>query len=260
MIAVEWGAATDVGRVRRVNEDALLTEPPVFLVADGMGGYAAGDVASAIVVDEFRLAEAAGNVGPDWVLDRFRAADQRIRECGGGGTTVAGILAVEEGDDSYWLVFNLGDSRVYHRTEGVLSQISVDHSVVQELVDAGALTAERARLHPQRHVITRAVGAEDEPAPDFWLLPARVGDRLMLCSDGLCGEVEADAIRAVVLDGDQPQQVADDLLELAMSAGGRDNVTVIVVDVTAVANEQPRAETTIRRADLVSPVQPQREA
>lgn len=236
VIDVQWGAATDVGRVRRINEDSLLASPPVFLVADGMGGYAAGDVASAIVVNEFSAHDGARAVTAEWVIERFRRADSRIRSEGAGGTTVAGIAVVEEHGQPYWLVFNLGDSRVYLRAGSALSQVSVDHSVVQELLDAGEIDPSQVRKHPQRHVITRAVGAQDAPNPDFWLVPAEVGDRLLMCSDGLTTEIDPGWLKRLVFGVEQAQELADLLVAGALEAGGWDNVTAVVVDVVAVAN------------------------
>lgn len=241
VISTESGAATSIGKVRRHNEDSLLAQSPVFLVADGMGGYAAGDVASQIVVDEF-AAPSELQIDADWVVNRFRSADQRIRELGGGGTTVAGVAIAEQNGAPYWLAFNLGDSRVYLSQAGEVHQISVDHSVVQELVDAGELAAEDARSHPQRHIITKAVGAADSPDPDFWLIPAGVGDRVLLCSDGLTTEVNADEIEHLLLTIGSPQRLADLLVECALNAGGRDNVTAVVVDFRAPAGEGKAVE------------------
>ena len=232
MMQVAWGAATDSGRRRTINEDALLASMPIFLVADGMGGHAAGGTASAIVVEEFAAPEEATSVTPEWVMQAFDRAQGRIRRSAAGGTTVAGVAAVEQNGTPYWLVFNIGDSRIYHCVDGVVTQVSVDHSVVQELIDLGEVTLDRARFHPQRHVITRAVGAPDGPRADFWLLPGERGDRLMICSDGITSEIDAAAIAGLTMSLDtDPQQVAESLVELALQAGGRDNITVVVVDV-----------------------------
>lgn len=233
MIQVKWGAATDLGRVRSINEDSFLAEPPVFLVADGMGGYAAGDEASAIVVAEF-CAGTTASVTSDWVVDALDRANTKVVNTSGGGTTVAGAAAILQNGADYWMVFNIGDSRVYHLSEGEFSQISVDHSVVQELVDEGSLDPAVARLHPQRHVITRAIGAPETFQPDYWLLPARAGDRLMMCSDGITSEMDSEQIDHLTRSPGSPQQVADSLVACALRQGGRDNVTVVVVDVVAV--------------------------
>jgi protein phosphatase len=237
VITVEWGTATDRGLIRAVNEDSLLATPPVFLVADGMGGYQSGDTASAIVVEEFAIAPGVERVTPEWVMHSFDRADSRIRSGAGGGTTVAGIAVVQQDSTPYWLVFNIGDSRVYRCIAGLFTQVSVDHSVVQELVDEGKIAAEAARFHPERHIITRAVGSAEPPHPDFWLLPAEVGERLLLCSDGLTSEVDAADIAKIVMGSGTPQEAADALVAQAISAGGRDNVTTIVVDVVGVGED-----------------------
>jgi protein phosphatase len=231
MMTIAFGAATDRGLVRAMNEDSLLADPPVFLVADGMGGYQFGDTASAIIVEEFIPAEHTEHVTVEWVMQSFHRADHRIRFGAGGGATVAGMVMVEQDSRSYWLIFNIGDSRVYRFSGGGLEQISVDHSVVQELVDEGRITPADARRHPKRHIITRAVGADEAPRPDFWMVPVVAGERLMLCSDGLSSELDADAISAIVTTTAAPQEIADSLVAHALSAGGRDNVTAVVVDV-----------------------------
>ena len=237
MITLAWGAATDRGLVRAVNEDSLLADPPVFLVADGMGGYRSGDTASAIVVEEFTTAAGIERVTLEWVMNSFERADSRIRFGAGGGTTVAGMVVVQQDSNPYWLIFNIGDSRVYRCSGGVLAQLSVDHSVVQEMVDEGRIEPEAARFHPERHIITRAVGAQEAPRPDFWLIPAEAGERLLLCSDGLSNELDAEAIVDILTGPGSPLEIADSLVAQALSAGGRDNVTAVVVDVLAVGED-----------------------
>ncbi|WP_298454518.1 PP2C family serine/threonine-protein phosphatase [uncultured Cellulomonas sp.] len=229
-----WGSATDRGRVRRLNEDSLLAHSPVFVVADGMGGHDAGDVASRVTVEEFAALGGRDGVTHDDVEAAFARAAGRVREAVGAGrtagTTVAGV-AVAAGGAPYWLVFNVGDSRVYRLAGGALEQVSVDHSVVQDLVDSGRLRPADAQWHPDRHVITRAVGTGAVPEPDYWLIPAGAADRLLLCSDGLTQELDDDAIRYLLLDQPDPQAAAQILVQAAVEAGGRDNVTVVVVDV-----------------------------
>ncbi|WP_157970596.1 PP2C family protein-serine/threonine phosphatase [Nakamurella deserti] len=234
MITVAYGSATDVGRVREVNEDAVLAAFPVFVVADGMGGYEAGDIASRLTVEQF--AEGAGRDDLDrrWAEGRIAAAADAVRPTG-GGTTVTGIVATTFEGIAHWLVFNVGDSRVYRRTGGEVVQVSVDHSLVQEMVDSGMLAPDEARHHPERNIVTRAIGADDDPVPDFWLVPATVGDRFLVCSDGLTGEVEPPDLAELLCRRDPPQQVADRLVAAAVAAGGRDNITVVVVDVVDVA-------------------------
>lgn len=241
-----WGSATDTGRVRALNEDALLAYPPVFLVADGMGGHEAGDVASRLVVEEFgRLAGRAG-VTPDDVHACIQGAARRLRATVGdrtAGTTIAGVAVAAHDGGAYWLVFNVGDSRVYRIVAGRLQQISVDHSVVQELLDAGAIVPEQVGEHPERNVVTRAVGTGPDPEPDYWLIPAGPTDRLLVCSDGLTAELTDAQIAAVLVAQDDPQDAAQALVDAAVRAGGSDNVTAVVVDVAAAVPEPrpPRA-------------------
>jgi protein phosphatase len=231
LVEVSVGSATDRGHHRRVNEDSLLVLPHVYVVADGMGGHAAGDQASAILVEEMsRLA--AGAVAAADVSEVLARANVRVRALadGGAGTTVTAAIGVEHVGAPYWLVANLGDSRTYQLSEGRLEQVSVDHSVVQELLDRGVLDAAGAKRHPQRHVITRAVGTPETIEPDYWLLPVLDGDRLVLCSDGLTGEVEDGQIADILLAHPDPQQAADALVATALDGGGRDNITVVVID------------------------------
>jgi serine/threonine protein phosphatase PrpC len=232
-LQVVWGARTDRGRVRKLNEDAYLTEPPVFLVADGMGGYQSGESASAAVVDEFRAATGDGAivVSPEWITDCLGRANSKIRSGAGGGTTAVGAALVERDGRPYWLIFNIGDSRVYLSNGPDVRQISVDHSVVQELVDAGRLAPENARRHPERHIVTKAIGTPAAPRPDFWLVPRERGDRLLLCSDGVSSELDDDVIGDVLRRPEPAQHTADALTTLALRAGGRDNITCVVVDV-----------------------------
>jgi len=236
-VQTSWGSATDRGRVRRLNEDALLAQPPVFLVADGMGGHAAGDVASRVAVAEFATLAGRDAVTHDDVQDCFLRAARGVREAVGagrtGGTTVAGVVPTGSDGEPYWLVFNVGDSRVYRLADGALEQVSVDHSIVQELIDTGRLRPQDAEAHPDRHVITRAVGTGAVPNPDYWLLPAGPADRVLICSDGLTQELDDDAIRFLLMDQPDPQAAAEILVQAAVEAGGRDNVSVVVVDVGA---------------------------
>lgn len=246
-----WGVATDAGGRRAVNEDAVLAEPPVFVVADGMGGHVHGAMAADMVVAAFT--EFARTIGPNQpiqpahVLQVVRTAQDRIRtslaaaapvqvEAGAearaptAGSTVAGaVLTVHEGAP-HWLVFNIGDSRIYRYDENGLIQISVDHSVVQELLDAGVIDAWAARNHPQRNVITRAVGSRENVEPDFWMLRAGSPQRLMLCSDGLVTELPDQHLAAALGGGGGPQWVSQQLLQDAVADGARDNVSLVVVD------------------------------
>jgi protein phosphatase len=232
MIRFSHGAATDIGHVRKVNEDSYLASPPLYAVADGMGGHAAGDVASALAVDVL-AAYARFPLSVSVVLAALEEANKAIirgDQGSGMGTTVAGLALLDTAEDTRLMVFNVGDSRVYRLTEGRLDQVTVDHSEVQELVTLGAITREQARTHPRRNIVTRALGGYPELWPDHWLLPAVAGDRYLICSDGLHGELPDDALRALLASGG-PQEAAESLVRAANEAGGHDNVTAIVVDV-----------------------------
>lgn len=251
-----WGSATDCGQVRTLNEDALLAYPPVFLVADGMGGHDAGDVASKLVVEEFSLLLGRDAATSDEIHDCFGRSAKRLRAAVAGrtaGTTVAGAAVATHEGGEYWLVFNIGDSRVYRLADGELEQISVDHSVVQELIDVEAITVEEARTHPERHVITKALGTGPDPDPDYWMLPAGAGDRLLICSDGLTTELDHDQLLHGLTSFVDPQQAADWLVGAAVEAGGRDNVTAVVVDVAAAWSDLAATERTHAR-DVTQPV------
>ncbi|MFS0704978.1 PP2C family serine/threonine-protein phosphatase [Cellulomonas sp. 179-A 9B4 NHS] len=246
-----WGSATDRGRVREVNEDALLAYPPVFLVADGMGGHDAGDLASRIAVEEFAQLAGRSSAGADDVHACFVRTSARIRDefTGGrqGGTTVAGAAVAQHDGGSYWLVFNVGDSRVYRWADDRLTQVSVDHSVVQELLESGEIGPAQAQQHPERHVLTRALGTGEPPEPDFWLLPAGPRDRLLICTDGLTRELDDAAIAAVLAEVAQPQDAAARLVREALAHGGRDNVSAVVVDVAATVTSADDLQVTAPR-------------
>jgi PPM family protein phosphatase len=233
-VTLSFAAVSDVGLRRHANEDSVIVRPPVFAVADGMGGHAAGDLASAAVVA--RLAELAGREGVDAerIAEALTAAAQDIDGLAqdiprGVGTTVTGAVLDLRGPS--FGVFNVGDSRVYSFLDGRLVQVTVDHSVVQELMDAGMLSAEDAENHPESNVITRALGFREVPRPDFWSIPLQPGLRLLICSDGLTRELGLGRIRDVLGAGTSPTETANELLEAALDAGGRDNVTVVIVDV-----------------------------
>lgn len=262
-VELHFGAATDVGRVRSHNEDAHLAEPPVFVVADGMGGHQGGEVASGIVVEEFARLAAAGfdrNHGPDVVSSTLRAAQERIEAYGAAhqrpgrpwyaGTTVVAALLVEDAGTDKWLLVNLGDSRIYRLVDGALDQISVDHSVVQELMDAGMLSRSDAARHPERHVITKAVGGPALPEPDFFLLPLSAAERLVLVSDGVSGLLEDAQIAEILGSAPDPRDAADRLVRAAVEAGGTDNATAVVVDVVGLAKDTTSFDTTRQQQTL----------
>ncbi len=236
-VVIDPGVRTDVGRRRTANEDSYLCGFPVFAVADGMGGHDAGDRASQAVVHELAALVGQHGVGPDElteVLARAQAAvgliaDETER---GAGSTLTGVIVTMKGSVAHWLVFNVGDSRVYRLRGGELAQLTVDHSVVQQLLDDGILDPADVEAFPGKNVITRAMGADDSDA-DFWLHPIVQNERLLLCSDGLSGEVSDEVIRATLLATPGAQAAADVLVSLALQNGGKDNVTVIVLDVLA---------------------------
>jgi serine/threonine protein phosphatase PrpC len=250
-VELHHGAATDVGLVREVNEDAFLASPPVFVVADGMGGHDGGDVASAIVVEEFgRLADEGYDPrrGADAVAATLEACQRRIAAYGEqqvssgrhqwyAGTTVVAALLVEDGDGPTWLLANLGDSRIYRFADDTLEQVSVDHSVVQELMEAGQITSDDAATHPERNVITRALGGPEAAEADYFLLPLPSVERLVLCSDGVSGMIDDAAIAAILRETDDPRDAADRVVAAAVAAGGRDNATAVVVDVVGLVAE-----------------------
>jgi PPM family protein phosphatase len=253
-----FAAATDVGRMRKNNEDSYLSSQPVAAVADGMGGHSAGEVASAIAIEELA---ALGDRGPwenetaatDDLKQAILRANRRIREMAasdrklnGMGTTLVALL--EDGDMVH--VANVGDSRGYLLRQGELSQVTVDHSLVQELVDDGRLSPEDAERHPQRSVITRALGIDPEVEFDLFTYKLQVGDRLLLCSDGLSDVVEPAQIRNVLLRVRNSHQAARKLVTVANEQGGPDNITVIVVDAVDEATAQVMEEGDDTTGDL----------
>lgn len=236
-----WGSRTDVGLRRKANEDALIADFPIFLVADGMGGHEAGDVASGLALDAFRHLVGQPAVSLEEFAEAFHEAVRHVAAIEArraAGTTISGVAASAHDGTSYWLVMNIGDSRTYRLADGVLEQISVDHSAVQELIEQGRLEPTDAERHPERHVITKAVGAGSRAEPDYWLIPASTGDRLLICSDGLSKEVDGDHIARILLTETAPDEAAVRLVHEALLNGGRDNVTVIVVDALAVDDDE----------------------
>ena len=254
-VELHYGAATDVGQIREVNEDSYLAAPPLFVVADGMGGHEGGDVASRIVVEEFARLAAEGYdprrgsaaVAETLVAchDRITAyAEEQSRRTGRdfqAGTTAVVALLVENDEDGgapHWLLANLGDSRVYRFVDGELEQVSVDHSLVQELVDEGMITREQMATHPARHVVTRALGGPDHADADYFLIPLSRAERLVLCSDGITEMIDDEAVADILGEATDPRDAADRLVAEAVRAGGRDNATAVVVDVVGLESER----------------------
>lgn len=243
MLSVATGHRSHVGRVRAHNEDALFVGDHVWAVADGMGGHAAGDVASGLVIEGLRTLDAAAPLRPADVVAALEATNDRILRHGhenpstrGLGSTVAGIARLQVGGTPHAAVFNVGDSRVYRVSGATLTRATVDHSEAEELVAGGVITREQALTHRSRHVVTRSLGQPDTPRVDLWLVPFTSGDRFLVCSDGLTTEVDDDTIRDIMVATPDPSSAAASLVEAALVAGGRDNVSVIVVDV---AGETP---------------------
>ena len=252
-VELAWGAATDTGRRRVANEDSFIARSPIFAVADGMGGHASGDLASAAVVH--RLAELViADVLPARSIEgALEAATDDITAIAGDsalgvGTTVTGAALTLVDGAPHFAIFNIGDSRVYAFEHNELRQMTVDHSVVQELVESGTLTRDEAERHPDSNVITRAVGFNSRPIPDFWSLPLRIGLRLLLCSDGLTKEVSDERIRLHLAAGLSAAETAGALIDAALAAGGRDNITTIVLDVLDAPEPEDLDDTAPRRS------------
>lgn len=232
---VTAGAATDVGRVRQLNEDRHYLGGRIFCVADGMGGHAAGDIASDLTIQVLAALEHEP-LTRDALRRGIRQANDRVLEYAAGhpeatglGTTVAGVAELDE-PAYHWAIFHVGDSRVYTFEDGVLQQLTVDHSEVAELIAAGTITTAEARNHPSRHIITRAVGEWPAPELDILLLPAGSDRRFLICSDGLTGELEDEQVAATMARGMPPADTAQGLVIAAVEHGGLDNVTVVVID------------------------------
>ncbi|WP_066286177.1 PP2C family protein-serine/threonine phosphatase [Arthrobacter sp. B6] len=251
-LSLSYGYGTDRGLRRELNEDSFIASDPVFAVADGMGGHEAGEIASGMCVRALaampQLATGERSVTAAVIQQYLMKADSSIREATGAraGTTLTGAVVVEQMGMPYWLVMNIGDSRTYRLSQGQFAQVSVDHSEVQELVDAGEITPEQATVHPRRHVVTRALGAGDETEADYWLLPVEEGDRMLVCSDGLNAELSDEHMFRILSTVGHPQDAVDALIQAALRNGGRDNVTVIVVDAKNVMNDGGIATTAPR--------------
>jgi serine/threonine protein phosphatase PrpC len=239
MMFANAAAATHVGMLREGNEDSYLCIDGLYFVADGMGGHSAGEVASDIAVTT--LSDLLGDVvanglTADDLAAAIRHANTAIltealrdRSKAGMGTTLTG-LAVADPQHRRVLVANVGDSRTYLWRHGELRQITKDHSHVQSLVDRGAITRAEARVHHQRNIVLRAMGIDPDLEVDVFELDIEDGDRFIVCSDGLVDEADDDAIEMAVRTSADPQDLADSLVILANSNGGRDNITVVVVD------------------------------
>ena len=229
---ITYGAVTHVGQVRTGNEDSLLADNNVFMVADGMGGHNAGEVASLMAVEHLREA-ASGIIAETDLVQALEQANEVIYAESmtnhlhhGMGTTLAAMVVLE---NNTLVVAHVGDSRVYMWNEGALSRLSKDHSYVQELVDEGIVSIEEARTHPRRNIVTRALGIDADVEVEANTFPVTVGAWYVLCSDGLVDEISDADIAKVLERCTSPHEAAQALVDAANAAGGRDNITVIVV-------------------------------
>lgn len=230
------GYCTHQGQRRERNEDSLVVDEALalFAVADGMGGHRGGEVASTTAVEALRAAVANQRAISEAVMDANRAVFERAAgrpELQGMGTTLTAAVVVEP--DSL-LLGHVGDSRAYLLRDGELSRITEDHSLVEELVREGRITAEQAEVHPQRNIVTRALGIDREVAADVYAVPVRSGDRVLLCSDGLTNMVREREIGRIATEAADPEDVANQLVDAANAAGGDDNITVVVLDISEV--------------------------
>ena len=253
---ISWGARSDVGLVRGHNEDSFLLRTPLFAVCDGMGGHAAGEVASSIAVET--IGAQAPSTADDMLLGAaVEAANHAIIEAGeqgkgspGMGCTASAILI----EGSQMAVAHVGDSRVYLLRNGSLVRVTHDHSYVEELVDAGQITADEARVHPSRSVVTRALGSDPDMYADHFTLEVQNGDRIIVCSDGLSGMITDNEIESLAVSSALPQSAADNLVSAALMAGGADNVTVIVVDVLNDGVAATHRKAILRKAAIIAAV------
>jgi len=229
--AAETTCKTDTGRQRRDNEDNAYARAPVFVVADGMGGAQAGEVASRIAIEAFERGLPEAGSPEERLSTLVREANHQIyersradRQRAGMGTTLTAAYV----DDAHVAIAHVGDSRAYLFRDGTLQRLTQDHSLVDELVRRGKLTEEQAAEHPQRSIITRALGPEPDVEVDTWTYPARAGDVVLLCSDGLTSMISEQAVREVLAAHSNLDEAADALINEANEAGGRDNITVVL--------------------------------
>jgi PPM family protein phosphatase len=240
---VEAGVRSDVGRMRQRNEDAYLVKDSLFVVADGIGGHRGGDVASALALETIESV-APEETTLEALVEDIKRANQAVLERGeadrdlrGMGTTITAVLV----DDARAHVAHVGDSRAYLLREGTLQQLTEDHTLVQRMVREGRLTQEEAAHHPQRSVLTRALGVEGEIPVDELSLDVHAGDRFLLCTDGLSAMIERGRIEKILQREKDPQAACDKLIDAANRAGGDDNITVIVLDFVEDGNDQGSA-------------------
>lgn len=232
----EWAALSDIGRVRTHNEDSVLAQPPLFVVADGLGGHEAGEVASSIAVETLRdhaprRPDAPSLARAVKAANRavLRAAKEGVGKAGMGTTMTAAIV-----EGTRIAIAHVGDSRAYLLHDGTLERLTDDHSMVADMIRRGQLTEEESRVHPNRSVITRALGTDSNMTADSFEIDAAPGDRLLLCSDGLTSMLEDQAIGQILGAYRDPTVVGEALIAEANSAGGHDNISVVIVDIEGV--------------------------
>ena len=256
------GYRTDIGRLRERNEDSLLVKDRLFAVADGMGGHRGGDVASAMTLEALDQLDVPPEGPLDALVEEIRKVNRAVLERGsedgtlrGMGTTLTALLV----EDARAHLAHVGDSRAYLLRDGAFQQLTEDHTLVQRMVREGRITPEQAEHHPQRSILTRALGVDDELAPDPLTLDIHEGDRILLCTDGLTGMLGEDEIRQVLENEPDAQRAADALVGAANRAGGDDNITVIVVDVGEqdAAGDGARQARTEVRPPVGAPAPPQ---
>ena len=237
MTKFAWGTSTSTGQIRQANEDFFLAVDGLFIVADGMGGHQAGEVASRLAVET--VLEEFDSAGTDVLVSAVEKANRELvsrssddPDLAGMGTTLCAMALVDIGGRDAVGVVNVGDSRLYLLSEGELRQITEDHSLVATLERQGRITAAEAAVHPQRNILTRALGIDGTVMVDSWEIIPVVGDRYLLCSDGLFNEVDENRISATLRQLADPGEAARELTRLANEGGGRDNITCVVVDVS----------------------------
>jgi serine/threonine protein phosphatase PrpC len=238
VVLLRWGACSDVGRVRTLNEDSFLARHGLFVVADGMGGHDAGEVASALVVSVLGALPSVPLPPIGAVAAALARANSAVFAAAGSdgitgsmGTTAVGLALVDNAGSPNWTIFNVGDSRCYRLKSGHLDRLTKDHSYVAELVDQGVITPEQAVRHPERNVVTRAFGTDPLVEPDYVVMTAEPGERFLLCTDGLYNELPDEEIAQLLVAEADPARAAEVLVREAVARAGRDNATAVVVDV-----------------------------
>ena len=251
---IRWGGASDRGLRRAENQDAMYADIGLFVVADGMGGHLGGSVASSLAV---KTVAANSPSTPAELLGAVRHANQVVHhrstahaDLTGMGTTLCAIAVVQQDDSRVWCLVNVGDSRVYRYQAGELTQLTIDHNFVAEMIRAGDLTEEQAAEHPRRNTLTRAIGVEPEVMVDDWILELTGNDRFLLCTDGVTNELDESDICELLDIDEHPSDVARALVRQANDRGGRDNSTALVVDVDI---EGASSEPVSPRADVPPP-------